>query len=348
MIHAAQKFNAAPKFPFTLQAVLAMVGLVASLGLGACGRSADITDPLASPGRDGALGFGKGGVHGKPSAPDAPVLSSPANGATGTSVAPTLTWNASAGANSYRVQVATNSAFSSMIQDLSGISTTSTSVSGLSTSTQYFWRVNAKNAGGTSAFSAPFSFTTGANGTPPPPPPPPSANPCASLSGLSATVNSVAADVVQFRTGRLRIEVQGDVTAGTIHTLGPCTASDAAAVHFTSGTGNVFLAGSTTSVTASGNPVAFGALLFPGAALEPGVVLATDASGNVLEIIWPELAGLPAGPPILRLQLSSWDAAVQTGVSLDVAMTFTATAPDGTTATFTVNGRNMVVPAFRL
>src|ERR1044071_2216034 len=51
MIHAAQKFNAAPKFPFTLQAVLAMVGLVASLGLGACGRSADITDPLARPGR---------------------------------------------------------------------------------------------------------------------------------------------------------------------------------------------------------------------------------------------------------------------------------------------------------
>src|ERR1051326_8688896 len=108
MIHAAQKFNAAPKFPFTLQAVLAMLGLVASLGLGACGRSADSPGPRATGGRDGPPGSARGGVHGKRPAPDAPVLSSPANGATGTSVAPTLTWNASAGANSYRVQVATD------------------------------------------------------------------------------------------------------------------------------------------------------------------------------------------------------------------------------------------------
>jgi len=48
---------------------------------------------------------------------------------------------------------------------------------------------------------------------------------------------------------------------------------------------------------------------------------------NTLEIIWPALAGLPPGPPILRLQLASFSSAVQTGVSLDAAMTYTAKAP---------------------
>ena len=33
--------------------------------------------------------------------------------------------------------------------------------------------------------------------------------------------------------------------------------------------------------------------------------------------------------------------------TLEATMTFTAKAPDGTTATFTATGRNMVVPALR-
>jgi hypothetical protein len=76
-------------------------------------------------------------------------------------------------------------------------------------------------------------------------------------------------------------------------------------------------------------------------------VLATDAAGNVLEIIWPALAGLPAGPPILRLQLAVFSGAVHQGVSLDGDLTFVAHAPDGTTATFTAHGANMIVPALR-
>src|SRR5206468_2060030 len=155
-------------------------------------------------------------------------------------------------------------------------------------------------------------------------PPGPSTNPCVSLSGLGGNVINASASIPQFRVDRLRIEVTGDVTAGTINTLGVCTAANSPAVSFISGTGNVSQSGSGSSVTGGGGALTFGALLSPGVNIEPGIVLTTDASGNVLEIIWPALAGLPAGPPILRLQLSQFSGAVQMGASLDATMTFTA------------------------
>ncbi|HEY6193966.1 MAG TPA: fibronectin type III domain-containing protein [Candidatus Eisenbacteria bacterium] len=271
-----------------------------------------------------------------PAAPAPPTLSSPANGTTGVAVNPTLSWNASTGADSYRVQVSTSSTFGTTVVNQAGITATSDAITGLTAGTQYFWRVNATNAGGTSAFSTVFHFTTAAA------PPPPSTDPCASLRGLGGPVVAVTATVPQFRVARLRIEVSGDVTAGTINTLGPCTASASPAVQVISGTGTVTLSGG-GSVTANGGTLTFGPLTVPVPA-EPGVVLATNATGDVLEIIWPALAGLPAGPPIIRLQLASFSAAVQSGVSVDATMTFTAQAPDGTTATFTASGSNMIVP----
>ncbi len=105
-----------------------------------------------------------------PPPPPAPVLASPANGATGVAIPAALSWNASTGATSYTVQVSTNSGFTSFVYNQS-VTTTSTSVGGLTASTVYYWRVNASNTGGTSAFSAVRSFTTAAG--PPPPPPPP-------------------------------------------------------------------------------------------------------------------------------------------------------------------------------
>ena len=97
-----------------------------------------------------------------PPPPAPPVLATPANGATGVSTSPTLTWNASTGAASYHVQVSSNSGFTSTIVDQSGITTTSLAISSLVANTTYFWHVNATNAGGTSAYSTPFSFTTAA------------------------------------------------------------------------------------------------------------------------------------------------------------------------------------------
>jgi subtilisin family serine protease len=105
-----------------------------------------------------------------PPPPAAPTLASPADAATGVAVPAALSWNASSGATSYRVQVSTSSSFATFAYDQS-VTGTSTSVSGLAASTVYYWRVNATNAGGTSAFSATRSFTTAS--TPPPPPGPP-------------------------------------------------------------------------------------------------------------------------------------------------------------------------------
>lgn len=97
-------------------------------------------------------------------APTAPILSSPLNNATGVSTSPTLSWNASGGATSYRLQVATNPSFTSSDVDQSGITGTSYTLSYLSNSTTYYWRVNATNTGGTSSYSSTWSFTTGAGG----------------------------------------------------------------------------------------------------------------------------------------------------------------------------------------
>jgi len=444
-----------PRRPWSLlQATLAVAGLLATLGLGACGRSAQLTQPAADVNRDGSLSFARGGNGGGlgkgKSAPAVPVLSSPADGALDVALPADLAWQASPGAQSYSVQVSTASDFSVLVADLSGIGTTSTSIAGLSASTAYFWRVSATNKWGTSAFSAPFGFTTAGAAPPPPPPPPPAGNPpappvlsspadgaidvstaptlswlastgatayrlqvattsdfaatvvdlsgivatsagisglsnstlyfwrvsasnadgssafsapfsfttvaaappppppppgdpCGSLAGLGGVVINQFADIVQFRSNRLRVEVQGDVAAGTIDAIGGCSTNDAATVIWPSGTANMFLAGTNTSVTNHGQLV-FGQLLFPGALLEPGVVVASDAFGNVLEIIWPEISGLPPGPPILRLQLADWSSGVVTGAHVDVVMTFVATAADGTSATFTVNAKNLLVP----
>jgi hypothetical protein len=92
----------------------------------------------------------------------APVLVSPFDGSTGVSVSPTLAWNASAGATSYQAQVATDSSFVSLVyNDTSGSASTSRVVSSLANSTTYYWRVRARNAMGSSAWSSVWSFTTG-------------------------------------------------------------------------------------------------------------------------------------------------------------------------------------------
>jgi len=94
---------------------------------------------------------------------NAPVLTAPANGATGVSVTPTLTWNAVSGATSYDVYLGTVSPPS-----LVGNATTPSYPTGtLLGQTQYYWQVVAKNAH-VSASSSTWSFTT-QTGVPPAP-----------------------------------------------------------------------------------------------------------------------------------------------------------------------------------
>jgi hypothetical protein len=58
-------------------------------------------------------------------APLQPVLMSPADGATGVATGPTLAWQASGGATSYRLQVARAADFGSPLVDQGGITGTS-------------------------------------------------------------------------------------------------------------------------------------------------------------------------------------------------------------------------------
>lgn len=94
-----------------------------------------------------------------------PAPGTPADGATGTKLRPTLAWAAAAGAVRYRVEVSTSNTFATLVAS-STVTTTSWTVdTTLSPSTQYFWRVRADNYCGAGAFSAARRFTTGVPGT---------------------------------------------------------------------------------------------------------------------------------------------------------------------------------------
>ncbi|MCC6397798.1 MAG: T9SS type A sorting domain-containing protein [Bacteroidetes bacterium] len=93
--------------------------------------------------------------------PAAPVLVSPANNAVNQQINVTLRWNRSTGATTYRLQVGIDPTFAGgIVVDDSTLTDTTSVMSGLLNSTQYYWRVNGKNVAGTGAFSAPFTFTT--------------------------------------------------------------------------------------------------------------------------------------------------------------------------------------------
>lgn len=89
-----------------------------------------------------------------------PTLVSPANGATNQALSPVLIWNQAVSAATYRLQVATDAGFTAIVFDDSTITDTSRQVGPLASLTQYYWRVNAKNGGGTTAWTTAFGFTT--------------------------------------------------------------------------------------------------------------------------------------------------------------------------------------------
>jgi len=96
------------------------------------------------------------------SVPSAPSLSSPANNSTGISFTPSLVWNTVNTATSYRIQVSTDNTFATTLLDTAGVTGTTVTVpSGRLTGfTQYYWRVNASNAGGSGSWSTVRNFRT--------------------------------------------------------------------------------------------------------------------------------------------------------------------------------------------
>jgi len=94
-------------------------------------------------------------------APRTPTFVSPANGAVNQPTILPVSWSASAGAITYRLQIATTIAFTATAFDDSTITTPSQQIGPLKINTTYYARVNAKNTNGTSAWSSPvWRFTT--------------------------------------------------------------------------------------------------------------------------------------------------------------------------------------------
>jgi hypothetical protein len=90
-----------------------------------------------------------------------PTLLSPAQDSTGLAVNLNLTWASMAGvAATYRVQLSTDSSFTTWVVNDSTLTTPSRAVASLANNTRYYWRVNAKNNKGTSPWSTVRRFTT--------------------------------------------------------------------------------------------------------------------------------------------------------------------------------------------
>jgi hypothetical protein len=98
--------------------------------------------------------------------PTIPIIISPESGTSSVSLVPTLSWEPSATASLYHLQVSTNPEFSTTIIDDVTITTPSKLVGPLSSSTIYYWRVSAMNKVGNSPFSRPGKFKTIINNVP--------------------------------------------------------------------------------------------------------------------------------------------------------------------------------------
>lgn len=101
-------------------------------------------------------------------APPAAALQLPANNATDVSTQPTFSWTASAQAETYLIEIATDSAFGNVIlsQTVTGGVTTFQPSAALPNDTQLYWRVGAANICGDAASSGVFTFhTQGAPGS---------------------------------------------------------------------------------------------------------------------------------------------------------------------------------------
>jgi len=100
-------------------------------------------------------------------APGTPAPSSPSANATGVSRNPTFTWGPVVNANKYRLQIATDNAFATIVRDTVVFEdTTCVMANTLDIEVDYFWRVLAGNLGGFGTASTARLFTTGTTDVP--------------------------------------------------------------------------------------------------------------------------------------------------------------------------------------
>jgi hypothetical protein len=143
--------------------------------------------------------------------PARPILTNPLDSAIGVSLTPTLAWNPVPNNNSYRVQVSADAGFgSTIVNQVTGNTPQYVVPNGLLTNnTFYYWRVNAENSGGTSAWSNVFHFTTVVGV----PPAPSLISPSNNASGISLTPMFIWSDVSVATKYRLQISVNTTFTS---------------------------------------------------------------------------------------------------------------------------------------
>lgn len=94
----------------------------------------------------------------------ASTLTSPVDTEPSAPVTPTLIWTNPDAGVSYDIEIATDAAFTSIVESATGLSTNSYSATLLVASTTYFWRVNSYTSCSAAQLSATFSFTTSSCG----------------------------------------------------------------------------------------------------------------------------------------------------------------------------------------
>jgi len=92
--------------------------------------------------------------------PSVPQLETPSDGSQDIGLNPTLSWTAATEAETYQVEIATDSEFSDVIYGATVEGTSHAVESELETGTDYFWRVSADNICGASDWSDVFAFST--------------------------------------------------------------------------------------------------------------------------------------------------------------------------------------------
>ncbi|NHB68069.1 T9SS type A sorting domain-containing protein [Perlabentimonas gracilis] len=92
--------------------------------------------------------------------PVSPTLINPANNSTDNSTTIVFEWEEISNAESYSIQISRNSYALDLIYEEDGIGNSSVEISNLPNGTTLYWRVNATNQSGTSAWSSFWSFST--------------------------------------------------------------------------------------------------------------------------------------------------------------------------------------------
>ena len=89
--------------------------------------------------------------------PNVPTLVFPSNGAINLPSSLTFDWNPVQSASSYRIRIASDSLFNTIVKD-STMSVDSISLSGFAPNAKYYWEVAAINTGGSSSYSSAWNF----------------------------------------------------------------------------------------------------------------------------------------------------------------------------------------------